>query len=417
MPPENPDASDTKPGERRFGCLFWSCLLLLIFGLGLSAWFRAWRASAAKLLKTEMDRIRERGEPVWFSDLAPPEINPNEDAAPLFLASIRNLHPLPPSFTELVAPQPPAPRTLPGQYDEFETVLSQNRSALELLGRAVRRPHFRLPIDYRSKQPFTITLEPVQKSREITFVLLADVLQSIGSGNNDRAVQAVLDCFGLSEMLRNEPFLITQLVRIAIADQAISSLQTLVAYVALSPEQFAAIDEMLALSESRLRLAHSVRCERALLLSGMESLDNDQAVFGIPGASAAHMFAFSRLSPFRMREQAHVLRLMSEFAAAVDLTGPEGAEAMKALNESHQATVVSGLLLNIQLPAREAAIRHRQRIMNARIGMRVQRLQLESGRYPHSLDEAIDGRLAEIPPDLFTGAPLTYSMQGGGCGM
>src|SRR5262245_4720573 len=246
MPQTNSGADGAKQAhERRFGCLFYACIFLLVIGAGLTFWFRMWHSNASRELKAEMDRVRARGEPLWFSELAPSEIDPELDGTPLFLAALSKFQKPPPSFTALVAPEPPAPKTPPGNYQEFESVLAENRPALELLARAVRRPYFRLPIDYRTRQTCSILLGPIQDAREITNRLGADVLQSIGTGDSNRAVAADLECFVLAELLRDEPFLITQLVRIAIAGKAVQSLETIVSHIELAPDQFTALDETL----------------------------------------------------------------------------------------------------------------------------------------------------------------------------
>src|SRR5262245_15121848 len=180
-----PAEQSAMPSERRFGCLFYALCFLFVIGLGLSVWFRLWHSSASKELRGEMDRIRARGEPLWFSELAPPAVNPDDDATPLFLEALRKFKKPSPAFYALVAPEPPAPRAPPGSYAEFESALSENQVALQLLGQAVRRPFFRLPIDYRTKQPFSILLGPVQQARDLSQLLAADTLQSIGAGDND----------------------------------------------------------------------------------------------------------------------------------------------------------------------------------------------------------------------------------------
>jgi hypothetical protein len=409
------DADDTeKPAERRFGCLFYATGFLFALGVGLTVWFRLWHASANKELRAEMDKIRARGEPLWFSDLAPPMVDPELDATPLLLSALSKFKKPSPAFYALVSPEPPAPRTRPGRYDMFESVLADNRPALELLGRAVRRPYFRLPIDYRTRQPFTILLQPIQDAREIASLLAADVLQSIGSGDNDRAVAAVLDGLGLAELLRDEPFLITQLVRVAIAGQAIKSLETVVSQVELTPDQFAALDNQLVLMERRFQLAPYVRSERAMLLTGMDSLgENPEQVDAMIGSGkpVARILSSAGLGPLRMRDEAFMLRLMSGFAEAVDMPGPEGKAALKRLEAELQPSfqhIFSRLLAPTVLPAREAALNHRQRLMNARLGIRVRRFYENHGKFPESLDVVTDESVPSIPPDLFARRPLVY---------
>jgi hypothetical protein len=406
------DSTGESP-PRRFGCFTYACLFLLVLGIGLSFCYRFWQSSASKELKAEMDRIRGRGEPLWFSELAPPEIEPSQDGTQLFLAALGKFQKPTPAFTTLVAPDPPAPPTAPGTYPEFESVLEANRPAMELIARAVQRPYFRLPINYRTRQPFSILLQPIQDAREISWLWTADVLQSIGTGDHERAVAADLECFGLAELLRDEPFLITQLVRIAIAGQAIHSLETIVSHIELTPEQFQAVDETLERMEARLRLAQSVRCERAMLLTGMDSIAENPEDLGMiaNGSPAVQVLSLTGMGPLRLRDEAFMLRLMSGFADVVDAPGPDGKSAIRQFEASLQPSfqhVLSRLLAPTILPAREAAMRLRQRLVNARIGIRLQRFRIAHGNLPQSLDDLIDDKLLTIPNDLYSGKPPIF---------
>jgi hypothetical protein len=53
-------------------------------------------------------------------------------------------------------------------------------------------------------------------------------------------------------------------------------------------------------------------------------------------------------------------------------------------------------------------MRQRQLLVNARIGMRIQRFRMANGTLPPSLDELVDDKLVAIPNDLYAGKPLIY---------
>ncbi len=74
---------------KRFGCLLYSLCFLAVLALLISISFFAWYADARGELDSQIERIRSRGEPLWFSELAPKDFDPELDATPLFLIEKR----------------------------------------------------------------------------------------------------------------------------------------------------------------------------------------------------------------------------------------------------------------------------------------------------------------------------------------
>ncbi len=413
----SPAETDEKP-RKRLGCLFYSMAALLVILFIPMIVYQRWYANARDDLAAEMRRIVDRGEPLWFADLAPEPPDPNENGTGIFLSAVAKLVPQSQAFYELVAGEKPTP---PGKNDFFEIALDQNRPALELMRQAVRRPFFRLPLDYRTTQPISIQLEPIQQAREFSHLLKAETLQAIGEGDNDRAVAAIVDGLLLSEMLRDEPLLITQLVRIAIAGVAIESLATLLAHVDLTPEQFAAIDEQLALMESRFRLAHAILGERAMALTTMhnlgDNLDLGDLASGRGGGGAdpgMRVLNSAPAKPYRMNDEAFMLRIMSRYLDHIDQPGPEGKQGLQQIESEIFAAKVSFrhiltcLLAPAVLQCREAGLRHRQRLANARLALRVARYRAKHGKFPGTLNAVADEKLSTVPPDVWSGKPLVF---------
>ena len=243
----------------------------------------------------------------------------------------------------------------------------------------------------------------------------------------ERAIAAVEENLDLCELLRDEPFLISQFVRIAIAHQAMGSLQAFLGQMDLTPEQFLALDDRLAVMESRFSLRASVVAERALLLTAMENIaENRSMVEGVDdGLVAKWTPKFRHARPALMREQAFMLRTLSELADLVDKTGPEGIRAVSELKARFTRDSVD-FLLNQLLPPlpndpytpgllpHASGLRHRQRLITARLGMRVARYHVEHGSFPDSLDEIVDQRLTPVPVDLFSGNALVYRLTADG---
>jgi hypothetical protein len=377
--------------------------------------FRLWYRNAARELADEIRRVEARGEPVWFADLAPRAPEPGENGTGIFLAAVEKLVRPSQAFLQMFDGERKTP---PGDYEAFRVALDENRPALELMRQAVRRPFFRLLLDYTTKQPISILLEPIQQAHEFSRLLKAEALQAIGAGNNDRAVAAILDGLLLSEMLRDEPLLIIQLVRVAIAAESLNSLETLLAHGNISPEQFTIIDEQLALMERRFRLAPAMIGERAMALTTMHHLGENTGMLGKggEGTAAARILSSMPARPYRMSDEAFLLRVMTRFADNVDRPGPEGAAAIHQGNSEIVAAkvgykhIMTTLLAPAVLRCRNSGLGHRQRLINARVGLRVARFHADRGKFPDSLDDIADEQFASSTADLLSTRPLVYRL-------
>ncbi len=414
------DATE-QAGGKRWGCLLYSaCVVAVLMTLGVVACF-FWYGNAKSELESEIARIAERGEPLWFADLEPTEPpTPEDDATPLFLAASAKLKPAAQAFYDRLDAEPATPL---GVYDEFSAALDANRPALKLMAEAVKRPYFRLPIDYQTKQPFNILLPEIQNSREFARLLRADVLQSLGAGDRDRAVAAVHECLGLSELFRDEPIIITQLVRYAIGSVAVESLQTAVEHTELTRDEFAALDELLEQMERNCRLRPSIIAERCGSFTSTHYFSENIGLFDSTNDSGeagriARLLSSRFMQPRLMSERAYNLRIMTEFADAVDLPGQQGIEAVRELDErvksdTYTSHTLTRLLVPALVPYRNASLRFRQRLLNARLALRINRYRAEHGKLPSTLAEILDDKLATAA-DVYTGQSLVYEMTADG---
>ncbi len=411
-PPASP--IERAPGKR-WGCLLYALCVVAVLVLVAGMTYFVWYANAKSELDDIIGRIIDRGEPLWFKDLAPKETPPPaDDATPLYLLAVSKLKPASKAFYDRLEDKDLGP----GLYEEFAAALEANRPALDLLTQASKRPHFRLPIDYETKLPIAILLEPIQEARRFSRLLQAEVYQSIGEGNSDRAVEAVLESLKLSEMLHAEPFIITQLVRYALAAVGIQSLEVLIENAPLTPEQFTAIDEQIERMYNNMRIGPAVVAERCSAFTTIQYLAENLDVFGSTGDDAeqwqrmASFFTSSPVRPYLMQEQAYILKILTDFADAVDKPGEEGSAAVMELDkrvkeDGARSHVLTKLLMPAVAMYRGAGLRTRQRLLNARLGLRIARYRTEHGELPKTLADILDDKLANAV-DEYTGLPLIY---------
>lgn len=419
MPESHGNVNQTDHSGKRTGCLIYTAggvvVLALFLWLGVAGWYD----EAKSRFESEAANIARRGEPLWFADLEPRAVPLDDDAAPLVVQAIAKLVKMPPGFYELLTADPPTP---PGLYEVLESNLTANRPALDLLAQALGKPHCHFSYDYATHDTFGILLQHVQDCRELSRLLEADVLHSLAVGDRDRAAAAIAENLGLGELLHEDPFVISQLVRMAIAARAIHSLQTIMAHTTLTTEQFAALDERLDQMGATFTLRPAVVVDRAMVLTMMQHLDEIlDPNAGIDAALAANFDAKRwHLRPALWREQAFMLRSLTEFADLVDKTGPEGIRAVAAFKDRYERDSAEFPLnrliesVSFRFKPYVAAMRHRQRLNIARLAIRVGRYRAERGELPGSLDSVVDESLRPLLIDLFSDQPLVYRATAGG---
>jgi len=417
--PESPGSSESGSPLKRAGCLIYTfggaAVVALFVWLGVAAWYD----EAKGRFESAAAIVTRRGEALWFADLRPAAVRPEDDAAPLVMQALAKNVRLKQGFDELLTAIPPTP---PGMYDQLETGLAANRPALDLLAEALGRPHCHFSYDYDTHETFGILLQHVQDCRDLSRLLHADVLHSLALGNRDRAVAAIAENLDLGELLREEPFIISQLVRAAIAGVAVRSLQPLIGHATLTGEQFTALDDRLERMSLSFTLRPAVAADRACVLTAMKYLDeNLDPNVGLDAAQAAKFDARRwYLRPALWREQAFMLRTLTEFSDLVDTTGPEGIRAVEELAGRYKRDSAEFPLnrlieaVSFRFKPYISGLRHRQRLNIARLAIRVGRYRAEHGELPDSLDAVVDESLRPLLVDLFSNKPLVYRTAAGG---
>jgi hypothetical protein len=398
----------------RFGCFFSVLSAVALIGLALGLSYFVWYSNARGALDAEIARIEARGEPLWFKDLAPKEPDSDEDGTTLYLQALAKIQAPSQAFTNLVFADPQKP---PSQDPLVLAELARNREVLDLLAECIRKPKFRLPIDYNTTQPFNVRLDAVQSARDLARLLAGDVSVALTAGEHDRAVETVGRMFDLSELLRDEPFIISQLVRTAIAANAQASLKQVLASAELTAEQFSELDARLARMEAEFTLVPAMLAERASTFTTLSYLDENIAVLSDPdnGPPAGLRFWVNGpIYPNRMADQAYILGIMREAVDAIDKPGREGSDAIQEIESRVQNAPKSYVFSRMLLPAivnvRQAGLRHREKLITARLGMRVDRYFAEHGEFPQSLDVLVDEKLTTVPTDLYIGKPHLYRL-------
>jgi len=330
-------------------------------------------------------------------------------------------------------------RTLAATNDEFPVTaqpqtpaadvllaLSKYDSTVEELRQAGQLPYSRFPLDYDSKNPAIILLPHLANLRGCTRVLQLRAIAELQCSQNEKALNDIKLMFRLSESIRTEPILISQLVRIAILQIALQPVWEGLASHKWSDEQLVILDTELAKLDFLADYEFSMRAERAFDIGIIEYLRHQNSIQEVrkisqmsrdeSGIKPRDVIIFY-LGPSGWIDQRE-LRISRFFAhwyfpvANVDLQIFSPAAVR---NADETLRVETGnfqrgdFLERLLLPALGAAAKKfafAQNSVNlARMACALERYRLAHGEYPETLDALVPQFIEKLPHDIIGGQP------------
>jgi hypothetical protein len=364
--------------------------LVATAGIGYRVWVRRCQAD----FDAAIAEIRARGEPVWFNELAPKD-HPEWDEAGRKLDDILSrLQPMSEEFDRAFnGVGPPEPEN----YSALATALVENRDVIDEVVDLARKTKCRHVYDYEFENLIDLPMEHLPGIRTVAELLQVDVMLALDAGDATGAKYALWNGFKLAEPLSNEFFAVGMLTRNAIVWKALDSLKRVLGQVSMTAEEFAALDQELAtLGESRLHQV--VLGERAALLTILSDLGSQRH---LPGNRA-----------WLASDLARFLQIYADMAEIIDETGPQGIAKLVALETRIKAhpkrypltSTFSIYAKNIH----RSGLMYRQRIMNARLAIRVCQFRHNHGKLPVRLDEVLDNTISAVPAGLLSDQPIRY---------
>ena len=402
-------------------------LFVLVPLLIVGAAYGVFYAQSKAELEAEIAKIRARGEPVWCSEVFPGSTDAMAAGDRLY----KLMEELPPPSDEFTARLEAEPPTPPGDYPEFRTALADQRDLLAAIVQAARYPGIRFRCDLNVKLPVMMPLPETDKFRLVHNLLRADVLQSLGTGKTPRALEAIGEGLDLQRAVRGEPWFGCRMLCYGLSKRMLDLLETTLRQVQLRPDDLRALDDRLAVMEPEVRMASAIQSERAIILTMTNAVgskefgeflamiahfsDADDPAFRNPGWKN-FWWGTGFYRPRLMHEQAFVLRMMSCMAAVIDQPGLAGKRACDRLDADLSSMTDSisqrtELLQSGYGDVRRTALNCRQRLITARLALRVCRYRAEQGKWPASLEAVLDKELRSLTKGLFSERPLVYDVE------
>ena len=336
------------------------------------------------------------------------------------LATRTNQFPVPPQ------PQSPARDVL--------LALSPYDSTIEELGQAAKLPDARFPISYDTDPPAAILLPHLAGLKHAAQVSQLRALAELQNGQSDKALADVKIILRLSDSIKNEPFLISHLVRIAIVNLALQPVwEGLVAHE-WSDAQLRELDEGLARVDLLADYHTAMRGELMLCQIGdieylrhypeetpnMAGEGSGDFSSRIPGLTIWYAIP----SGWFYQNELRCARAMLEYYLPMaDVHGRlvrpgevqrEDAAVASELKHLNPYNVFARLLL----PALGAAVKKsafgQESLDLARTAIALERYRLAHGGYPESLESLVPQFLGKLPHDIINGEPLHYRLTADG---
>lgn len=324
------------------------------------------------------------------------------------------------------------------QGDEWEPVLNRPanlRHPDEVLAEARRelaaaRPAvelaFRLkdyPLGHRdialTPDVVNTPLPDTQNTREVAVLLRWAVAVAVEDGDGGRAADGLYALLNASRSLGDEPFLISQLVRMATRTVAARAAERTLAQTELPADRLAALQAAWAADAEEPLFMYAVRGERASWDVLMENLARGVVglhdVSGSPGdESPFGTYAWWLYRGRLPRNRAFVHRWLGDAVAAARLPLHEQPVPIRRLDETlpdknDKDYIIARMLMPAVDRVAEAGWRTAADARCVAVGLACERYRLARGRWPDAL--------ADLPPDLlpggvpldpFDGQPLRY---------
>jgi hypothetical protein len=327
-------------------------------------------------------------------------------------------------------PQSPAQDVLLA-LSKYDSVIGELRQASQL-------PYSRFPLNYDVEHPFATLLPHLAAMKRCSQVLQLRIIAELQAREADKALADVKLSLRLVESIRTEPFLISELVRIAMFEIALQPIYEGLAEHRWSDEQLVTLDAELAKLDFLADYQSAMRGERAEgiatiehfhklrnykefagLISDFSSDDGNETLAKEANRSLYAAGFYLMPSGWFYQNELEISRLQQHWISS--MVAPENHRVLiEKYGETDQAATAWSQQPNrpwnffakLLLPALgRAAIKSAREQVSvdlARGAIALESYRLAHGQYPESLDALAPQFIAQVPHDVIGGKPLKY---------
>jgi hypothetical protein len=357
-----------------------------------------------RLLEQRLAALRAAGEPTSFAELAPEPIPLEQDAAAQLALLAPELKafakedfqflektPLGKSFVER---DDQGLEPTPEQAAAIREILARYENLLSGLEQASHCTGYASQIDYSVGYPQMMEelLQPCDDVRTAARFLRRRIMVLLAEDQVDEAVRAGMVILRLARLCQGEPAIVNGLVAIAIRNYGINGINLALRAGPVSTELRQQLDEELKRQDDPQRIVHILKTERALNL----------------GASQG-MFVEAWWLPWIGKGlQIDMIEFYDRLLPALVQTWHESTPQLAQFNKFSHRNYVSGILIDLLLPALDAGLDAVSRdvafLRSLRIVNAITAYTQREGKPPTGLEALELPAASTIDP--FSGKPL-----------
>jgi hypothetical protein len=267
--------------------------------------------------------------------------------------------------------------------------------------------------------PFNTLLPDIQETRRVAALLRFDAMHRAQHRDIPAALLSCRAGLNAGRSVGDEPFIISQLVRIACLAIACNSIERALAQGEATEADLALVQQLLAEEDRHPTMLVCMRGERAVIDDFFTKLENGTiSTKEVEGLGSREMFAgdlqtriFGLSRSTIRREHVRSLEVMTRL---VEIAGmPEHKQAAEEGKIDQQFRTrrevsLSMMLLPSVLKISEACRRKKTQVRALMVAVAVERYRLKEKAWPNSLSDLVPRFLPAVPLDPYDGKPLRY---------
>jgi hypothetical protein len=293
-------------------------------------------------------------------------------------------------------------------------------SSVEELREASERPYSNVPSNYYEDGFNSVsTLLPVLgELKRCSQVLQLRAVAELADGQSAKALDDVKLLLRLNDSLRNSPFLISHLVRIAIVSIGIQPIWEGLAEHRWSDAQLAELDSELAKTDFLADYGFIMRSERAFSIKSFENLRHTREMISNTDAGIVTNKLTFMPSAYFYRNELAIARMQQQWILPLVDTNMRviSPAALQRANDAFNTEMkhyspykVQALRLFPAIGKTARSIATLQASIDlARVACALERYRLAHGQYPETLDALAPQFIGKLPHDIINGQPLHY---------
>jgi hypothetical protein len=258
------------------------------------------------------------------------------------------------------------------------------------------------------------TLIPSQDARMAANLLRLRAALLAQEGRADEALEATRGVLVAARSVGDEPFMISQLIRMSCAMMAGQALERVLAQGEPSPAELQKMQELLEAEAAEPVLVYAARGERASMNELMKVLKSREVSPSVIGGSQGFRAGFDLVGPtLAQTSHGRILRMMTEEVEIAKLPPEQQAEPAQALEKKVKEAkarydVIVGLLMPTFQKISESYRREQAYLRCAVVAVAAERYRRDHGGWPAALGELAPRYIEKLPNDPYDGQPLRY---------